>query len=118
MLLFPGEEDFGIAPVEALAGGVPVVALARGGALDYVRPGQNGLLVEREDPEAFVRAIRSAWSLSWDERAIRRSADPFSVDMFHTKLRSVLDATLGTGWRSSTPSRAPSPAPAKHQVPT
>lgn len=112
MLLFPGEEDFGIAPVEALAAGVPVIALARGGALDYVRPGLNGLLVEREDPDAFARAIHSAWPLSWDERSIRRSADAFSVDRFRAELGSVLDVTLGTAWR------APQPAPATRVVST
>lgn len=103
LLLFPGEEDFGIAPVEALAAGVPVVALARGGALDYVQHGLNGLLVEREDADSFARAIRSAWSLSWDERAIRRSADEFSVGRFRAELSSVLDATLGTAWRARRP---------------
>lgn len=102
LLLFPGEEDFGIAPVEALAAGVPVVALARGGALDYVRPGLNGFLVGREDPDAFADAVRSAWSCSWDDRAVRRSADAFSVGRFRAELGSVLDATLGRAWRTAT----------------
>ncbi|WP_211361725.1 glycosyltransferase [Pseudonocardia cypriaca] len=102
MLLFPGEEDFGIAPVEALAAGVPVIALASGGALDYVRQGLNGLLVGREDPDEFAAAIRSAWSHSWDERAIRRSADAFSVGRFRAELASVLDVALGPAWRTST----------------
>lgn len=103
LLVFPGEEDFGIAPVEALAAGVPAVALARGGALDYVRPGVNGLLVERDDPDEFARAILSAWSLSWDEPAIRRSAEAFSVDRFRAELGAVLDSTLGTAWRAVPP---------------
>jgi glycosyltransferase involved in cell wall biosynthesis len=118
MLLFPGEEDFGIAPVEALAAGVPVVALACGGALDYVRPGLNGLLVEREDPDAFARTIRSAWSLSWDEQAIRRSAHAFSVERFRAEMGSVLDVTLGTAWRASMAGRAQRPVPATRGVST
>jgi glycosyltransferase involved in cell wall biosynthesis len=106
ILLFPGEEDFGIAPVEALAAGVPVIALGCGGALDYVRQGLNGLLVGREDPDAFAAAVRSAWSCSWDERAIRRSADVFSVGRFRAELRSVLDVTLGPAWRRSPRARS------------
>jgi glycosyltransferase involved in cell wall biosynthesis len=97
-LVFPGEEDFGIAPVEALAAGVPVIALARGGALDYLRPGVNGLSVRHEDPEEFAAAMRTAWSMSWDERAVRDSAQPFSVGRFRSELTAVLDLALGTSW--------------------
>jgi glycosyltransferase involved in cell wall biosynthesis len=102
LLVFPGEEDFGIAPVEALAAGVPVVALSRGGALDYVRAGENGVLVEEQEPEAFARAVRAAWARSWDERLIRASARRFSVDRFRAEFAPVLDATLGTAWRRRT----------------
>src|SRR5262249_42752072 len=46
VVLLPGEEDFGIVPLEAQACGRPVVALARGGALETIVPGETGLLVE------------------------------------------------------------------------
>jgi glycosyltransferase involved in cell wall biosynthesis len=118
MLLFPGEEDFGIAPVEALAAGVPVIALARGGALDYVQPGVNGFLVGCDGPDAFAGAIRAAWSRSWDERAIRRSADAFSVGRFRAELASVLDITLGSAWRTSSAPSARRPAVTTPGVPT
>ena len=51
--ILPGEEDFGIVPVEAQACGRPVVALGRGGALDTVLPGVTGVLV----PDLSVEAL-------------------------------------------------------------
>ena len=54
----PGEEDFGIVPLEAQACGRPVVALGRGGALETVVPGETGVLVDDPTPQAFADAIR------------------------------------------------------------
>ena len=58
VVLLPGEEDFGIVPVEALACGTPVVALGRGGVLDTIEPGVTGVLVDDATPDAFARALR------------------------------------------------------------
>ncbi|MGI9001735.1 MAG: glycosyltransferase [Pseudonocardia sp.] len=101
VLVFPGEEDFGIAPVEALAAGVPVVARAAGGALDYVSPGENGLLVDGTEPDDFAAALRRAWVHEWDLDAVARSALPFSTEQFRRGFADVLDATLGSAWRAS-----------------
>ncbi|GAA4915375.1 glycosyltransferase involved in cell wall biosynthesis [Actinomycetospora succinea] len=104
VLVFPGEEDFGIAPVEALAAGVPVVAAAVGGALDYVHHGENGLLVEvaersEDQVVAMAAALRQAWDTRWDHAQIRRTAESFSVERFRENIAEVLDDTLGTAWR-------------------
>lgn len=100
LMLVPGEEDFGIAPVEALAAGVPVVARGAGGALDYVNPGRNGLLVvDTDDARAYVDAVRSAWESTWDVGAVRASALPFAPERFREGLQAVLDETLGVAWR-------------------
>ena len=56
--LLPGEEDFGIVPLEAQACGRPVVALGRGGALETVVPGETGILVERVDARGVRRRHR------------------------------------------------------------
>jgi len=56
-LVFPGEEDFGIVPVETIASGRPVIAFARGGALDTVSHGQTGLLFDDQSVEGLVDAI-------------------------------------------------------------
>lgn len=99
VLIVPGEEDFGIAPVEALAAGVPVVAYGAGGARDYVQPDHNGLLVDTQDPDAFAVALRKAWTRDWDEAAIRASARPFGVGRFRQEIAEVLDGALGRSWR-------------------
>ena len=69
-----GEEDFGITMVEALAAGAPVVALARGGATDIVRPGEDGILVERPDPELIRDAVRRLAERDWDPLALAARA--------------------------------------------
>lgn len=57
-LIFPGEEDFGIVPVEAMASGRPVIAYDRGGARDTVVPGQTGLLFKDQSVEGLMTAVQ------------------------------------------------------------
>lgn len=85
--VFPSEEDFGIAPVEALAAGVPVVAYGAGGALDYVKHEQNGMLVSEQSVPAFRRAVEQAGKQFWDRGEISRSADKFSSSVFVASMR-------------------------------
>src|SRR5213078_380416 len=80
--LLPGEEDFGIVPLEAQACGRPVVALGRGGALETVRPGETGVLVAEAVPEAFADGIARALNGRFDTGAIRRHAERFSRARF------------------------------------
>lgn len=56
-LIFPAEEDFGTIPVEAMASGRPVLALARGGALETIINGETGLLFEEQSVDGLIRAI-------------------------------------------------------------
>jgi glycosyltransferase involved in cell wall biosynthesis len=97
-LIFPGEEDFGICPVECLAAGVPVVAFASGGALDYMVHGVNGLLVPSQDSDKFATALRESIGMDWDPRVVRRSAQRFTPERFRDGLREVLDDVLGPSW--------------------
>ena len=59
-LIFPGEEDFGLVPVEVMASGRPVIAYGRGGALDTVIHGQTGWLFEHQSIDGLVNAVREA----------------------------------------------------------
>jgi glycosyltransferase involved in cell wall biosynthesis len=92
-LVFPGEEDFGIAPVEALAAGTPVIAYGAGGALDYVEPEVNGLLCAEQHAAAFAAAMKEARTADWDTARVRRSAERFTVERHRAGLRDVIDRT-------------------------
>jgi glycosyltransferase involved in cell wall biosynthesis len=94
-LVFPGEEDFGIAPVEALATGTPVVAYGAGGALDYIESDVNGVLCPRQDAAAFATSMSEARKAEWDTERVRRSAEPFTAEQHRAGLRDVIARTAG-----------------------
>lgn len=88
--VFPGIEDFGIAPVEAMAAGIPVIALARGGAQETVRDGETGVLFEQQTVEALSTALERAASISFDSRWISRYAERFSEGRFKREWSALL----------------------------
>lgn len=92
--VLPGEEDFGIVPVEAQACGRPVVALARGGALDTVADGETGVLVPEPTVEAFAAGLRRAADTAWDDAGIRARAERFSRARFVNDMDRILDETM------------------------
>src|SRR5690348_1876301 len=81
-LVLPAEEDFGIAPVEAMACGTPVIALGRGGATESVTDDVTGVLVPEATPEAFAGAMARVAARSWDRAALQRAVAPFGVERF------------------------------------
>jgi glycosyltransferase involved in cell wall biosynthesis len=93
-LVLPAEEDFGIAPVESLACGRPVVAFGRGGALETVDHGTTGLLVDRQEPEAFAAAMRAAAARPVDPAALAARAAAFGTDRFESAFRQLVTDTL------------------------
>src|SRR6185312_4746543 len=76
-LLFPGEEDFGIVPVEAQAAGLPVIAYGVGGARETVQDGVTGVLFDAQTPEAVAAAIARFETLALDPAAPRQNARGF-----------------------------------------
>jgi glycosyltransferase involved in cell wall biosynthesis len=82
-MLFCGEEDFGIAPVEANAHGLPVIALRRGGVAESMRDGITAEFFDTPTVPAVVAAVRRAAGRTWDEGAIRANATRFSAGRFH-----------------------------------
>jgi glycosyltransferase involved in cell wall biosynthesis len=98
LVLLPGEEDFGIVPVEAQACGRPVVALGRGGALETVVAGTTGLLVDEPSSALFADAIVAAASHRFDPTAIRRHAERFGRERFGDDMEAVIrDSSLAGG---------------------
>jgi glycosyltransferase involved in cell wall biosynthesis len=93
-LVLPGEEDFGIAPVEAMACGRPVVALGRGGATETVRHGVTGWLVDEARPDALAAAMRTAQTTPLDPGAVRAHAEQFSVARFESAFAGAVTSLL------------------------
>ena len=101
-VLLPGEEDFGIVPVEAQACGRPVVAYARGGALETVVADETGVFFDRLDGAALATALERVATLRWDADRVRSNALQFSRERHEEAMRAVIDETLdqpaGTTW--------------------
>ena len=89
--LLTGEEDFGIAPVEAQACGRPVIALARGGACETVAHGSTGVLVSDSTAGAFATAIRSLDDRNFDPRRLRSAASRFARPRFQERMRASIE---------------------------
>jgi glycosyltransferase involved in cell wall biosynthesis len=90
--LFPGEEDFGIAPLEAQAAGRPVVAYAAGGALETVVEGQTGTFFREPAPMALAAAVRQLDDQQFDPAAIRQHAMRFDRTEFERRLTELISS--------------------------
>ena len=93
-LVFPGEEDFGIVPVEAMASGRPVIAYRRGGATETVVDGLTGVFFEKQTVEELLSAVESCDGMQFDPRAIARHARRFSADRFQTEMLGFINECL------------------------
>jgi glycosyltransferase involved in cell wall biosynthesis len=94
-LLFPGEEDFGIVPVEAQAAGVPVIAYGVGGAVETVSDGVTGTLFDQQTGPSLAAAIERFEGLELDEGAVRRNALQFGNERFQSEMADVIARASG-----------------------
>jgi len=90
-LLFPGEEDFGMAPIEVAAAGRPTIAYRAGGARETIIENVTGLFFDQQTPESLGDAIENFEKLTWSTEALRRHAEGFGVPVFQERFRSFLN---------------------------
>jgi glycosyltransferase involved in cell wall biosynthesis len=93
--IFPGLDDFGITPVEAMAAGTPVIAYKAGGALDYVNPGKTGEFFTKQTVGSLVKALTTFKAQRYDQAGIKKQARNFSTKKFQQKLNGYIKDKIG-----------------------
>ncbi|MCG3175932.1 MAG: D-inositol-3-phosphate glycosyltransferase [Candidatus Omnitrophica bacterium] len=96
-LIFPGEEDFGIVPVEAQACGCPVIAYGLGGAVETVLDGRTGVLFPDQTSVSLAEAMARFDDTAFDPYAIRKNAERFSRKRFASQIGSRVAELAGGG---------------------
>jgi glycosyltransferase involved in cell wall biosynthesis len=89
-LIFPGEEDFGMAPLEINAAGRPVIAYGAGGATETVIENVNGVLFQEQTVASLIQALEKYESQTWNPSAIRCNAQRYDVSVFQERLLHFL----------------------------
>ena len=94
--IFPAEEDFGIAPVEAMASGRPVIAYAKGGALETVVEGKTGLFFKDQTVDLLISAIKKfeKFEPNFDSQEARKQAEKFSVQRYKREWQELISKSL------------------------
>ncbi len=95
-LIFPGEEDFGITPLEAQASGRPVIAYGAGGALASIVEGSTGLFFYQQSPEALAEVVTSFRDEYFDPHSIRKHAEEFDTERFKRRFTQFVEAKIAT----------------------
>ncbi|HEX5797344.1 MAG TPA: glycosyltransferase [Candidatus Saccharimonadales bacterium] len=89
--IFPGIDDFGIAAVEALSAGTPVIAFRGGGAMDYIKPGRNGQFFYPQTVSALIKALKNFNPDKYTQGDIKKSANNFSIEAFRSKISKLVE---------------------------
>lgn len=93
-LIFPGLDDFGITPVEAMASGTPVIAYKAGGALDYVLPGKSGEFFDKPTVKSLAQALAAFKPERYSNPAIAVFAHRFAREQFQRKMTQYIKDIL------------------------
>lgn len=93
-VLFPQLEDAGIVPLEAMACGTPVIAYGEGGAKEYVKPGETGLLFSEQTEASLSKALDGFGASDFDAVKLRNFAENFGSERFRKEVRTVIERTL------------------------
>ncbi len=95
-MVFAAEEEFGIAPVEALAAGAPVIAYARGGVTETVVPFESGILFDEQTPQSLAEAVREVASGNhrFEPERLREQAERFAPARFEREMAGLLERSI------------------------
>jgi glycosyltransferase involved in cell wall biosynthesis len=94
-LIFPSfDEDFGIAPVEAMAHGVPVIALYSGGSKETIIDKKTGIFFHEPTPKSLIKAVRLFESLNFNPEDCYRQAKHFSEERFEKEIKKFLQVAI------------------------
>ncbi|MBI5755214.1 glycosyltransferase [Candidatus Peregrinibacteria bacterium] len=99
--LFPQCEDFGIAPLEAMASGRPVVAYMAGGALETVDPAVSGVFFDQQTVSSLNQALQKISKMKFDQKAIRHHAEKFSISRFEKEMTEFISSSVNNPSRKS-----------------
>ncbi|PJZ71451.1 glycosyl transferase [Leptospira perolatii] len=91
VFIFPGMEDFGIAPVEAQGHGTPVLAFGKGGALETVVAGKTGLFFSEQSVESLNQNLQKILEIDWKEKDFQRSVDRFTEEKFIIQIEKTVE---------------------------
>ncbi|NME82452.1 glycosyltransferase [Clostridium sp. SM-530-WT-3G] len=89
--IFPGEEDFGITPLEAMASGRPVIAYKKGGALETVVENMTGVFFEKQSSDDLIDAVNRFYKMEFDKKVIRTHAEKFDESVFKEKIKKFIE---------------------------
>jgi len=89
-MLFPNEEDFGIAPIEAMASGTPVIAFGRGGLTETITPGATGVLFQPQTVEALMASISDFKPAVFSTQKLTRQAAKFATAAFRKNIKNYV----------------------------
>ncbi len=89
--IVPGEEDFGLVPLEAAAAGRPTIAYRGGGALETIIEGETGLFFDQPSPESLAERLRTFDPSRFDSQRLRAHAEKFSPAEFIERLRAIVE---------------------------
>ena len=116
-LVFPGEEDFGIVPVEAMASGTPVIAYGRGGARETVRDGTTGVLFDEQTTDALEAAVTRFEAMTFEEHRLLAHARSFDASIFRKRMTALIDTELAAQCERSESRRVHPPLTAVPDAP-